>query len=244
MQTSNSFLNLYCYQDRLFNQIEENRLIIFSKFKGGGFTTLFCAYILWKCLFEMDQHILWLVPCEKVGYDLSVTVKHMLMKLPSWIKGNVMKMSSDFQKTFPDTGSDIYFGKMSECRYVKSNLLIIEDVVCFDDFESLWNIYYANLNDVGNCIIDSSVTDDNCWFWKFLTSAKKRDNKFKAFTCSYDENPEFQKKEWQEKTKAENGMKFWQTEICQNPINLLEEKRRRNITYRSIMDDWEVSSYL
>src|SRR5947208_715269 len=95
---------LFPYQVRLYDHLEDNRFTIFSKFRQGGFSTELAIYGLWKCLFRLDQSVLWLAKTDREATHVCDSiVKRALEYMPDWMKGSVMKMISSHEKKFPET---------------------------------------------------------------------------------------------------------------------------------------------
>lgn len=102
-------MKLWEHQNRWFDHVRNNRFVVHSKFRQGGFTTLAVAYGMWLCLFKLDQTIMYLTHSDRMAVAAGDIAKVMLENLPDWMAGNVLSMSNDHRKKFPDTGSKMLF---------------------------------------------------------------------------------------------------------------------------------------
>lgn len=237
---------LYPYQVRLYEHIEDNRFTIFSKFRQGGFTTELATYGLWKCLFRLDQKILWLSPSERDARDVcDRLVKRMIDGLPDWMKGNIMKMANSNQKSFPETDSVMHFQTPEKARGKSASLLIVDEASFIKNMKQHWTPLWSSLGTSGRAIVFSTVDYDNDWFWQTKEDAALKLNTFAIYDCKYSERPEFCDSAWQQDAKSNIGQSGWDCEYEQKPKNSDIDIPVPKVTqkqWRSIWDEWESSS--
>ena len=241
----NQPFELYPYQERLYEHIEDNRYTIFSKFRQGGFTTELAMYSLWRCLFREDQHIFY-VAHHPSSASASNLVKRAAQDLPSWMSGDI-KLINEHRKAFPETNGSINFGCVKDLCGKNFNLLIIEEASFISDMEAHWKAL-APIVTAGNCklVIYSSANSTRDWFWKTLTGAINKKNFFSLYECDIDEHPEFSNSLWQDSMRVTLGKKGWACEYEQNAVhpetkNIVSSDEDSKKGIRSIFDEWEPS---
>jgi hypothetical protein len=245
---------LHPYQVRLYEHLENNRFTIFSKFRQGGFTTQLAIYGLWKCLFQLDQYILWISPRDHQACDVcDLIVKIVIENLPDWMCGNVGKMTNSHQKCFLDTNSNIKFctpeSASGGCGR-SCTLLIIDDASFISNMDQHWRALYPTIMGgahTGGAVICSAVTREDHWFWQTRENAILYLNSFSGYRCNYKERPEFCDYQWELEVKKNIGQFNWEIEYEQKPIEIEDkpldkpsEKLSKGL-WRSIYDEWDGS---
>lgn len=239
---------LHPYQLRLYEHLEDNRLTIFSKFRQGGFTTELAAYVLWKCLFRLDQRILWLSKTDREAVDVCERcVKRMIEYLPEWMKGNILKMVNSHQKTFPETDSSMFFGTPEAACGKAVSFLVVDEASFIKDMDKHWKALWPVLSTGGSCCIMSTTNTDEDWFWATLEDATLKLNNFSVYRCNYKEKPEFCDPQWEAEMKNQMGQRGWECEMEQKPLEVESTRIRTSLPkspkklWRSIYDEWEGS---
>ena len=241
-----SFFKLYPYQERLYEHIEDNRFTIFSKFRTGGFTTEIAIYCLWRCLFRLDQRIVWISKNQHEAIDVcDLIVKRAIDHMPDWIKGNVSQMKSSYKKIFAETNSRMFFGTPEAACSQNVNLMIIDEASFINRMESHWRAFLPTISS-GRAIIMSTLNSDDNWFWKTLQDAKLRINYMSHYSCCYKEHPEFCKPEWEAKMKQILDKRSWEVNfeqiIAESQLIEKKESKESKKLWRSIFDEWTDSS--
>jgi len=240
---------LHPYQVRLYEHVEDNRFSIFSKFRQGGFTTELAIYGLWKCLFRLDQRVLWLSQSDRASQDVcDRIVKRVIDHLPEWMKGNVMKMTNSHQKSFPDTDSAMQFYTPEAACGKSVSLLIVDEASFIKDMTKHWKAMWPCLSTGGSAIVLSTPNYDDDWFWQTMEDAALKLNSFAIYRCNYKERPEHCDPQWEMDAKNNLGQKGWEVEYEQKPMERVQiEKTSRKPSkklWRSIWDEWDSSSSL
>jgi hypothetical protein len=236
---------LHPYQVRLYEHMEDNRFSIFSKFRQGGFTSEVAIYGLWKSLFRLDQSILWISKTDREAIEVSRIVKRAIEYMPDWMKGGVMKMSNDHEKSFTDTGSRMFFGAPQAARSKAATLLVIDEASFIKDMDQHWKAIYPVISTGGNCVVMSTVNQDTDWFWLTLEDAILDNNQFEVYRCHYKDRPEFCDPKWEAGMRNQLGSSGWETEMMQQPLVTVQaaaNKKKSPGLWRSIWDDWESSN--
>lgn len=240
---------LYPYQVRLYEHLEDNRFTIFSKFRQGGFTTELAIYGLWKCLFRLDQRILWLSPTDREAIDVCDSiVKKVIENIPEWMRGNVMKMTNSHQKSFVETDSHMHFYNPKEACGRAMSLLIIDEASFIKDMDETWKALWPCVGVGANVVICSTANYDDDWFWSTLQNASLNLNNFSVYECDYLERPEFRDPQWELEARKNLGNRGWDVDYEQNAIERVQiEKpfvKPSKKLWRSIWDEWDDSSNL
>lgn len=239
--------DLHSYQTRLYDHLEDNRFTIFSKFRQGGFSTVLAIYGLWKCLFRLDQRILWLAKTDREAvYVCDSIVKRALEYMPDWMKGNVMKMVSSHEKKFPETDSSMFFGTPEASCGKAISLLIVDEASFIPNMDKHWKAMWPCLSTGGNAVVLSTPNKDTDWFWNTLEDAKLKLNNFSVYQCNWQERPEFNDSKWESEMRNSLGTASWEQEYEQIASESVQKvqasKKASKKLWRSIFDEWEGSS--
>lgn len=244
---------LHPYQVRLYEHLENNRATIFSKFRQGGFTTQLAIYGLWKCLFQLDQNVLWISSKDHQACDVcDLIVRTVIENLPGWMCGNVGKMTNSHQKCFMDTDSDMKFCTPESSLGRRATLLIIDEASFIKNMDQHWRALYPILGKGmrGQLVICSTVNYEDDWFWQTRENAILYLNSFSVYRCDYKERPEFCDYQWELEVKKNIGQSNWEIEYEQKPIEIEDESLNKPSNkpskglWRSIYDEWDSSANL
>jgi len=233
---------LYPFQKKLFEHWEENQFSINSKYRCGGFTTLAVIYGLWKCLFHIDQQVMYLAKSDRSAIeDGGQIVETALAFLPEWMKG--LSMKNNHMKKF-DTGSIMKFCTPHSACGQAMGLLIVDEASFIKDIEWHWQAMWPILS-TGRCIVQSTPNLDDDWFWERLIDARAGVGIFKEFKCHYTDKLEFARAAWETEMKANLGLSGWNCEVLQIPKKsqqpeIIQPPQPKK--WRNIFDDWQ-SSY-
>ena len=78
--------DLYDFQEKTINEIQENRFNIILKARQLGISTITAGYSLWMMTFHSDKNILVIATKQDVAKNLVTKVRVMHANLPSWLK--------------------------------------------------------------------------------------------------------------------------------------------------------------
>ena len=198
---------LYDYQKRLVQAYENNRFTISKCFRQGGFTTLVCAYMLWRAMFKLDECFLFVARTDYEAISASNIVHNLIQNLPNWLRPSFGKYNAH-RMCFKDTGCQMIFCQFEESCGIALNWLIIDQAAFIDNIESHWKAIYPTLSYGGKCIIQSTPNKKN-WFYKMYQGAVRDENTFKIADAEWKENPEFNNVDWVKDTILVMGGKGW-----------------------------------
>lgn len=231
---------LHPFQERLAEHWESHRFSINSKFRQGGFTTLAVMYGLWKCLFQMDQRVMYVGKTDRDVRDASHLADYTLSLIPDWMKG--INSKSDHRKKF-DTGSVMTLMVFEAACGLAVNLLIIDEAAFIKDMDKHWVAMWPVISNGGRLIVQSTVKTDEDWFWDRLIDARAGVGGMVEFKCHYTDRPEFDNLEWEQEMRRNVGS-GWESEFLQKPMRKVVEKPVKKSKWRRIQDDWEPSANL
>lgn len=233
------------YQERLFDTIESSDNLIFSKFRGGGFSTQMQIYILWCLLFNHKHNTVIIMPSGITKKFFTEQLLELAKKLPEYLCGrNALRISSIVYHD--DTESQAcclhYSQEISLQKIIKDYSCAIKkncdslNVIVDDRFflEQEENDIVDSLNFIESefrpymktkfIVFGNLYQQDD--FYKTLKNARNGLNKFSTYSCSFEEMVEqiesssFSKKEKQRILKIQENIatldqKTWMIEYCQ-----------------------------
>lgn len=205
---------LYKYQRDVIEEYNEHRFNIIRKFRQGGLTTVTELWGLWRCLFKLDQQILFLSKTDSEAITAGEIVNTAAKELPAWMfspKGD--GKWNDHKKEFPETGGKMHFGTPERARGLAITYLILDEAAFIPDMERYWKAMYPTLSTGGNCIVVSTVNGLGNWYSDIYHAAKEKANDFNIIDLKYQQHPDYHNDKWVREQKAQLGIKGWQQEV-------------------------------
>lgn len=210
----------YDYQERLFHHLEKNRFSIVKKFRQGGFTTFMCAYMLWLCMFRLDQHVMFMSRTDREAVSVGQVVRQMVEQLPDWMKPTLSR-NNDHLRHFEDTGSNMVFYTPEAACGRAVTWLVIDEAAFICNIDAHWKAIYPTLSCGGKCAVVSTTNgkwrdkkqEQKTWFYDLYTNAKEGKNRFAIFEASYKEHPDFNNVDWVKQMVINLGEKGWLQEV-------------------------------
>src|SRR4051812_7300553 len=71
-------LILHEYQRRLGKHLDDNKFTLVKKFRQGGFTTMTVAYMLWTCMFKIDQNVMFFSKSDREACNIGYLAAKMI----------------------------------------------------------------------------------------------------------------------------------------------------------------------
>lgn len=207
---------LFNYQKRSVKDFEENRWNIISKFRQGGLTTLVEIWSFWRCLYKMDQQILFISKTDQEAIAAGDILNRLKQNLPNWMQPNTNGKWNDHLKQFIDTGGQIKFGTPERARGSAATLLIVDEAAFIPDMQDHWKAIYPVLSTGGSAIIISTVNGIGNWYEEEYHKAQQGKNKFKIIDLDYWEHPDYNNPVWVEEQKAQLGERGWKQEVLRS----------------------------
>jgi hypothetical protein len=219
--------DLYPFQERILDALEDNRFNILRKFRQAGCTTIASAYSLWIVLFQKHKSVVILSRGDTESTEVLERIKLMYDELPSFLKPGIAEDNKHTLKL--NTQSIIKSrpsGKQSG-RSLAGSLLIIDEAAFIDNIDSIWAAVYPIISTGGRAFVLSTVNGIGNWYHEIYEKAIAGENSFNAIDIRWQEHPEYQKQAqysslykemqekgldvetWQETTMANMPMKQW-----------------------------------
>ena len=190
---------------------ENNRLVIYPKFRQGGFTTMNLAYALWLCTYKKDLSIMFM--CEMRAIDLNYMFQNLLVGFKKSKKKPVIERVNDHEIRFKNGCKVKFCTPLSACAQ-SYHILFIDEAAWVKDLENVWVAACSKLPKKGKIFMYSSPKSSNDWFAKVYTNAMAGENLFHAAPVT-DCREVFSSEKLQE-IKSNLGEKAFRMEFLQN----------------------------
>lgn len=208
---------LHPYQEKLAESFNKDRFVIVNKYRWGGFSSLLNAYALWKCLFDLDQRILFQYKTDREAINIGGrAVRRMINCLPDWMKPKLDGKCNDHTIDFTDTGSNISFYTCEASCGKSATHLIYEEAAFIKDMEAHWKCSYPIISTGGKAFVVSTPNGntprkDN-WFRAVCEDSQKGLNAFVYHKIDCTNDPKYND-EWVAELKKNLGEKGFQYEM-------------------------------
>lgn len=203
---------VYDYQIRLKKSYDENRFVIFKKFRQGGFTTFTAIWSLWEAMFHTDRKILFVAKTDREAIHIGKIIKKAIDFLPDWLQPK-LSQENDHTKTFAFTESTISFLSIVACRSRSATHLIIDEVAFIGNMSEHWQSLKCCVADNGKVFALSTPNGLGNWFQEVYHSALDGKNDFKVVEFDYWEHPDYNDPEWVKQMKAILGERGFRQEV-------------------------------
>lgn len=240
---------IYKYQRKVIKDYENHRFNIISKFRQGGLTTVTVIWCIWRCLFKLDETILFLSKSDREAIAAGEIAKRALDELPNWLKPNMDK-NNDHQKIFSETGCKLFFYTPEAARGRSITFLILDEAAFIPSMDKFWKAIFPTLSAGGKCICISTVNGVGNWYEETYHAAEKGLNFFHIIDLDYWEHPDYNDEKWKEETRAQLGEKGWLQEVLRDflgagdsyippdVINDLKEEIKDVSPIRMLFPEW------
>ena len=237
------------YQRRTVGCYGANRFNILSKFRQGGLTTVSVLYAVWKCLFSLDQQIMFISKTDQEAIAAGEIAKKCLQELPTWMLPEMGK-SNEHEKQFVGTGSNLWSVGVERARGKAITILFIDEAAFIADMDTHWKAMYPVISTGGACNVISTVNGLGNWYEGIYHGAEEKKNQFNVIDIDYWEHPEYYNPKWVKDTRANLGEKGWAQEVLRSflgsgetwvspkILEVLEQKTRDIVPVRVLFDKW------
>ncbi len=241
---------LYKYQRIVINEYESHRFNIIRKFRQGGLTTVTEIWALWRCLFKLDQQILFLTKTDLEAVAAGEIVNKAMQNLPDWMHPPSAGKWNDHHKQFLETGGNIHFGTPERARGRAITYLILDEAAFIPDMDKHWRAMYPTISTGGNVIVVSTVNGLGNWYQETYYNARDGKNDFNRIDLEYTQHPDYHNDKWVREQKAQLGIKGWQQEVLgsflgsgetyipANIIGELQQLTNNNFPKRKLFKQW------
>lgn len=204
---------LFKYQKRVIKEMGKHLYNIVKKFRQGGLTTVAQIWGFWRCLFFVDQQVMFLSKTDREAIKAGKIVDRLKQYLPTWMQPNDNSKWNEHQKEVFQTGSMLMFYTPEAARGNTMNYLIVDEAAFIDRMDEHWMSMYPTLSAGGGCIVISTVYGTGNWYEEQYHLAKDGKNTFNVIDLEYTEHPDYNDPEWVKKNKANLKKKGWEREV-------------------------------
>jgi hypothetical protein len=219
--------DLYPFQHRILNCLQDNRFNILRKFRQAGCTTIASAWSLHTAIFQKYKSVIILSKGDAESTEVLDRIKLMYDELPTFLKPGI---SEDNKHTLKlKTGSVIKSrpsGKQSG-RSLAGSILIIDEAAFIDNIDSIWAAVFPIISTGGRAFVLSTVNGIGNWYHEVYQKAVNLENSFNAIDIRWQEHPEYQHNpdyehlyedmrekgldiyKWEETTRSNMPIKQW-----------------------------------
>ena len=225
---------LYPFQERIVDELQNNRFNILRKFRQAGCTTISAAYSLWLSVFYQHKTVVILSRGDVESTEVLDRIKIMYEELPEFFKPGI---AEDNKHTLKLRNSSVIksrpSGKQSG-RSLSSSLLIIDEAAFIENIDSIWAAVYPIISTGGRAFILSTVNGMGNWYYQTYTNAKEKRNAFNLIDINWEEHPEYCRHEGY-------GHLYKVMENMDPPILVdeWEEITKANITHKKWLQEYE-----
>jgi hypothetical protein len=241
---------LYKYQKFVINEYENYRFNIIRKFRQGGLTTVTEVWGMWRCLFKLDQQIMFLSKTDREAIAAGEIINKSMQNLPDWLKPSPEGKWNDHHKQFHVQGGNMYFFAPEAARGRAITYLILDEAAFIPDMDKHWKAMYPTISTGGNAIVISTVNGLGNWYQETYYNARDKKNDFNRIDLEYIQHPDYHNDKWVKEQKAQLGEKGWQQEVLgsflnsgdtyipANIIGELQQLTNNNFPKRKLFNKW------
>lgn len=208
---------LYGYQEKFINLIQENRRIISMQPRQMGKSQVVAAYILWYTLFNNNKTVAILAHKQDASVEVLARYQLMYENLPIWMQQGIKIWNQGDVEL--ENGSSVFTAATSSSgiRGRTVNLLYVDEVaiipnnIAEDFFTSVYPV--VSSGETTKIVLTSTPLGYN-HFWKFWNEAERGMNGFLSFKVDYWEHPKRDQKWADEQRRLLGDVKFNQEVLC------------------------------
>ena len=189
--------DLYDFQEKTIDEIQENRFNIILKARQLGISTITAGYSLWMMTFHSDKNILVIATKQDVAKNLVTKVRVMHANLPSWLK----------QQCVEDNKLNLRYRNGSQIKAVASgpeaarsealSLLVLDEAAFIDKIDEIWTAAQQTLTTGGQCLALSTPNGVGNWFHKNWVDAEEGSGMFNFIKLHWTVHPD-RDQEWRD----------------------------------------------
>lgn len=214
--------NLYPFQNRVVDSLDNDRFTILRKFRQAGITTICCAYVLHQCLFKSHQTVPVLSIGDREAKEFVGRVKLMYDELPKifqrpTITENEHTLEFDNHSIIKSRPSNKQSG-----RGLSGSLVIFDEAAFIEYMRDIWTAAAPSVATGGRVFVLSTVNGMGNWFYDTYNEAEKNNSPFKTLDINWKDHPEYYPQEgfediyidnWEETMRSFLGPKRWRQEV-------------------------------
>jgi hypothetical protein len=230
--------DLFPFQERMVNEIHDNRFTLVKKFRQAGITTLAAAYSLWTVIFEHHKNVMVVSIGDRESRAFLERVVAMYDDLPKWMQPKVDEKNKHVLKL--STGSQVKSQPAGAGRGESVSLLIVDEAAFVEKMRAFWMAIYPTISTGGAACIISTVNGMSNLYYELYRDAVKGKNKFHIVDIKWQEHPWYTP-EWFEETRPNMSDKAWLQEYeCEflGTGDTFIDRRTLGMLKDSTSEDW------
>lgn len=171
--------NLFDYQERLANNLQNNRFNIILKARQLGISTIVGAYIGTYAMFNPHSDIIIIATNEVVAKELILKTKIFYDFLPNYARPKILNPNNK-ESIDLENGSRIKASTSSKNagRSFTASFLIMDECAFISNAKDIWTSAYPSLSNGGRAILLSSPSGEGNLFYDVWTGAESGENEF------------------------------------------------------------------
>ena len=198
--------DLYKFQERIVNELGDQRFNILRKFRQAGATTICAAYALWYIIFHKDKNVMVVSIGDRESRDFLDRAVSMFDDLPQWLRPAEVERNKHVLKL--STGSKIKSQPAGAGRGESVSLLIVDEAAFIDKMTEFWMAIYPTISTGGAAFIISTVNGMANLYYELYRDAELGKNNFHLINIHWREHPEYTEA-WGEETRQNVGERAW-----------------------------------
>ena len=187
-------INLYSFQKRILNTLENNRRVILIASRQIGKTTCLTIYALWVAIFNNYQNIVIVANKEATAIEVFRRIKLAYEELPVWLKPGVVAFATTSCEF--DNGSRVSISTTtgSAARGMTISCLLIDEAAFIEPasiLDDFWRSVYPTISrsSTSKVLIASTPNGTGNLFHKLYDGSEKGENGFVYEKVMWDEVP-------------------------------------------------------
>jgi hypothetical protein len=185
--------NLFPFQEKIINDLENHRFNLLNKFRQAGATTLACGYSLWTAIFKRHKTIAILSMGDRESVEVLARIKLMYDELPPFLRPKIVKGGNSKHVLHFETGSKIKArpAKKTSGRSLAGYLLIIDEAAFIEHINEIWASVYPIISTGGRVLVLSTVNGMGNWYHETYSDALEKKNGFNIIDIDWREHPQY-----------------------------------------------------
>jgi|10_taG_2_1085330.scaffolds.fasta_scaffold22648_3 hypothetical protein len=196
--------DLYDFQEKTINSLNEHRYNIILKSRQLGISTLCAGYSLWMMLFHQDKNILVIAKDKDTGKNLVTKVRVMYAGLPSWLKTQVEEDNKLSLRLMNGSQIKAVAATAEAGRSEALSLLVLDEAAFIDKIEPIWTASQQTLATGGNCIVLSTPNGVGNWFHRMWIDAIDGNSDFNFIELPWHLHPD-RDQDWRDEQDIKLG---------------------------------------
>jgi hypothetical protein len=229
------------YQNELIDFIEENRFVIYKKFRKGGFTTLTLIYSLWKCLFFEEQSIFIAFKTRGEAEHASKYLSNIIHEFPHFLK--ILLINNTIHYKAFATNSKLVLSNFEAGRGHKLTHLFIEEAAYMSNARNTWKAFFPCVSQGGKVVISSTPHGTDNWFYELYSDSERQANSFLIYKTDYKKHPFYNNELVVNALKETLGEVGFRQDICGEFIDvghvITSKLIKKDLTPEEVLDELE-----